>query len=151
MRLGGDLDVGRGEPGRLGDRLAGLLETFEVEGDRVVHLALDVLTGRAGGHAAGEIGRVRRESGVGAAFDHDQVLAFGHWSSSSPACLMMLAQVFGCKESDGLPAIVTSPGRSGCRYWRWLPRVRASSQPSASIRLIASLTFTGTMGLFATR
>jgi hypothetical protein len=56
---------------------------------------------------------------------------------------MMLAHVFGCKVSDGLPAIVTSPGRSGCRYWRWLPRVRDSSQPATSICLIASRTLTG--------
>ena len=57
---------------------------------------------------------------------------------------MMDAQVFGCKVSDGLPAIVTTPGRSVCRYCRWLPRVRASSQPAASMRLMASRTLTAT-------
>jgi len=49
-----------------------------------------------------------------------------------------------CKASDGLPATVTTPGRSAWRYWRWLPRMRASSQPAASMRLIASRTLTGT-------
>jgi hypothetical protein len=43
MRLGSDHDGGRGEPGRFGDRLTGFLETFEVESERVAHLALDVL------------------------------------------------------------------------------------------------------------
>jgi hypothetical protein len=32
-----------------------------------------------------------------------------------------------------LPAILTSRGRPGCRYCRWLPRVRESSHPAASI------------------
>jgi hypothetical protein len=120
---GRDVDVGGGEVGRLGDRLAGVAEAFEVEGDCVAHLALDFCDGGAGGHAAGEVGRVGGVVLARGAFDHDQVAAFGHASSSSPACLMMEAQVFGCKVSDGFPAIVTTPGRLGWRHWNSMLRV----------------------------
>jgi hypothetical protein len=89
--------------------------------------------------------RVHRVVGVVAAFDHDEIAPLGHPScSASPACLAMLAQIFGCSVLEGLRAFVTSPARSACRYWRLLPRVRASSHPAASIRLMASLTLTGT-------
>ena len=142
--LGGDVDVGGGDLRGLGHGLAALLEPFDVEGDGVAHLGFDVLARGAGGDAARQVGRVGGVVGAVAALDHDQVSPLGHRSSFNPACLTMLAQVLGCKVSDGLPAIVTRPGRSGCRYWRWLPRVRASSQPAASMRLIASLTLTGT-------
>ena len=44
--------------------------------------------------------------------------------------------------SLGFPAIVTKPGLSECLYWRWLPLVLASDQPTSSILRTASRTFT---------
>ncbi len=46
----------------------------------------------------------------------------------------------GARSLLGRPAIVTRPGRVGCRYCRWLPRVRTQVQPSASTRRMASRT-----------
>src|SRR5215217_5388868 len=123
-----DGDVRRRDPRRLRDRLPTLAQPVDVEGDRLAHLALALLQRRGSRDAAGEIGRVRREVDVIAALDHDQIAPLGHRSYSEiRACLTTLAQVFGCSVSDGLPAIVTSPGRFGCLYCPWLPRVRASS------------------------
>src|SRR5262249_3884393 len=110
--------------------------------DRVLHLTLDFRNGLACRHAAWEVGRVGGEVLALGAFDHDEIAAFSHASSWSPACLMMDAHVFGCKVSEGLPATVTTPGRFGCLYWRWLPRVRVSSHPAASICFIACRTLT---------
>ena len=64
-RLRGDVDVGGGEAGRFGDRLAGVAQAFEVEGDRVVHLAFDVRARARGGDAAGQIGRVGEKPASG--------------------------------------------------------------------------------------
>ena len=44
--------------------------------------------------------------------------------------------------ADGLPAMVTRPGLVGCLYCRWLSRVASRDQPSASIKLMTSRTFT---------
>lgn len=41
-----------------------------------------------------------------------------------------------------LPATVTTPVLVACLYWRRLPRTRSMYQPSASMRLITSRTFT---------
>src|SRR4051812_26109790 len=62
-----------------------------------------------------------------------------------PACLMMLTPGLRAQGVRRLPAIVTRPGLVGCRYWRWLPRVRESCQPSASIRRMASRTLIATL------
>src|SRR5829696_8702748 len=142
-----DVDVRRRDARRLWHGLTAFTEAFDVERDRLAHLALALLQRRARRDTAGKVGRVRRVVGVITALDHDQIAPLGHRScSGSPACLTMLAQVFGCSVSDGLPAIMTSPGRSACLYCRCLPRVRASSQPAPSTRRIASLTLTGTPG-----
>jgi hypothetical protein len=60
---------------------------------RISRVAL--LQRRASRDAAGEIGRVRGEVDVITALDHDQIAPLGHRSSEIPACLTMLAQVFG--------------------------------------------------------
>jgi hypothetical protein len=54
----------------------------------------------------------------------------------------MLFSVPGARSSLGLPATVTSPLLSGCLNCRWLPRVRATYHPSASMIPITSRTFT---------
>ena len=53
---------------------------------------------------------------------------------------MMLFHVPGGTSTLSLPAIVTFPGFTGCRYWRWLPRVVMRRQPSRSTARIASRT-----------
>src|ERR1043165_9071241 len=129
-----DVDVRRRNARRLWHGLTAVAKSFDVEGDRLEHLSLTLLQRRSGRDTAWEIGRVRRVIGVITALDHDQIAPLGHrFCSGSPACLTMLAQVLG-RLPAGLPAIVTSPGRFGCLYCRWLPRVRASSQPAASTR-----------------
>ena len=54
---------------------------------------------------------------------------------------MMLAQVPRGRSSLSLPAMVTVPGLSGCRYWRWLPLVRTSDHPCCFSKRITSRTF----------
>ena len=131
---GGDLDVGRAQRGRFGDRFAGV--AGGLRGGRRSRRASRARPRRGSRRRPrSRAGRARRpRSRLAGAFDHDQVSAFGHSSSSRPACLMMLTQVFGCKDSEGLPAIVTYPGRFGCRNWRWLPRVCESSQPGLAVQ-----------------
>ena len=53
----------------------------------------------------------------------------------------MLAQVPRGRSSLSLPAMVTVPGLSGCRYWRWLPLVRTSDHPCCFSKRITSQTF----------
>lgn len=54
----------------------------------------------------------------------------------------MLLSVPGARASLALPAIVTRPFLVPCLYCLWLPRVLTRNQPSSTISLIASLTFT---------
>jgi len=49
-------------------------------------------------------------------FDDDRVAHWSGHSPFSPACFMMLAQVPRVRSSPSLPAMVTVPGSSGCRY-----------------------------------
>jgi hypothetical protein len=51
----------------------------------------------------------------------------------------MDAQVIGCKVSEGLPVTATTPGRLGCRYRRWFPRVRESPDRRAWREIAAQL------------
>src|SRR4051794_12079435 len=55
----------------------------------------------------------------------------------------MLFKVPGATSSPGCPGTVTVPGFAGCRYCRWLPRVRSSFHPSFSSILITSRIFGG--------
>ena len=50
---------------RLWDRLARQTQAFDMELDRVVHLALNFCARVTGGHAARQIWRVGRETGGG--------------------------------------------------------------------------------------
>jgi hypothetical protein len=54
----------------------------------------------------------------------------------------MLFNAPGAKLSDGLPAMVTRYGFTGCLNCRWLPLVATWIQPSSPISSIASRTFT---------
>ena len=76
-----------------------------------------------------------------ASLNNDFVL---HCYVSKPACLRMDAQVFGFSSSLIFPGIVTRPGRCGCLYCRWLPRVPTCSHPAARTRRSASRTVMGT-------
>src|SRR5215207_9879935 len=94
-----DVDVRGRNARRLWHGLTTFTEAFDVEGDRLAHLALALLQRRARRDTAGKVGRVRRVVGVITALDHDQIAPLGHRScSGSPACLTMLAQVFGCSD-----------------------------------------------------
>src|SRR5579875_715923 len=55
----------------------------------------------------------------------------------------MLRSVPGGNSLLSLPGTVTRPGLTGCLYCRRLPLTAARYQPSSSIRLIISLTFSG--------
>ena len=52
----------------------------------------------------------------------------------------MLFHVPGGRSSLGLPGTVTRPGLTGCLNCLWLPLIRTSRHPSASIIRMASLT-----------
>src|SRR5262249_18440424 len=65
-----------------------------------------------------------------------------YFSLFSPACFSMSFKVPGGISRLGWPATVTMPGLVACLYCRWLPRVRASRQPSFSRSRINSPTFT---------
>ncbi len=68
--------------------------------------------------------------------NYDQIFHF------SPACLSTLFNVPGASSSLCFPANVTSPFLALCLYWRWLPLVLTMNQPSFSIILATSLSFT---------
>ena len=108
-----------------------------MESNGLTDFAQQLFPGAARSHAPGQ---VRHVGGIviGRFFDHDGVFHCIH--PFSPDCFTMLAHVPAGRSSPGFPGMVTVPGLTGCRYWRWLPLVRTMCHPSRSMRRMASLT-----------
>ena len=112
---GGNVDNGR-RTLRFRHPLPVFAQALDVVADSLSDLAYGVFSGVSGGDATGEVGNVGRVV-PGRPLDNDGV---SHLllHSFSPACFMTLAHVPRGRSSPGLPAMVTVPGLSGCRYWR---------------------------------
>src|SRR5262245_3976406 len=132
-------DIGQSRP-RFGCRHAILPKPLKMKPHGLSDFPLCFFPGFAGCNAARQVWHISRIVGS-RHLDYDRV-SHHDFVSFSPACFNMLLSVPGAKSSDGLPAMVTRPGLVGCLYCRWLPRVATRAQPSASIRLMASRTFT---------
>src|SRR5262245_45608184 len=132
-------DIGQSCLG-LGCRHAILPKALKMKPHGLADFPLCFLPGFAGRDAARQVWHISRLVGF-RLFDYDRV-THHDFVSFSPACFNMLLTVPGAKSSDGLPTMVTRPGLVGCLYCRWLPRVATRAQPSASINLMASRTFT---------
>ena len=124
---------------RLGDRLVALSHSFEMQPYGRPYSPLDLGPSSARSHAPRQIGHICRIVVVGSLV-YDGVL-HDRSQSDPPACLRILRHVPGGSSSDGCPAIVTTPGRTGCLSWRWLPRVRTTTQPCSLSSSRASRTF----------
>jgi hypothetical protein len=125
------------------DGLAVFAEPGEVELDGLPHLVQDSFFGVCERDAARQVRAPCAVSAVVGTLDDDCVTGYGVLRFS-PACLRMLRSVPGGKTALSFPATVTRPGLAGCLYCRWLPRVAAKYQLSASVSLIISLTLSGT-------
>lgn len=119
-------------------RLSMFPQALDMERDRLAYFRYRFLPCGCGRNAARQIGD--KGSIIGRRLLDDDGVPHPGSYSFVPDCFKILAHVPGGRSSPGLPAIVTVPGLTGCRYWRWLPRVRTNRQPSRSIRRIASRT-----------
>jgi hypothetical protein len=133
----GYLNIGR-PSARLRNGVTLLAQPLKVKFDSLLHVALDFFAVRSGRNAARQVRRVSRKTRTGR-LDDNEVL---HPCSFNPACLRMLLSVPGANSSPGLPGTVTRPGLLGCLNCRWLPLVLTNCQPSCSINLVTSRTFT---------
>src|SRR6516164_3390156 len=98
-----------------------------METDRFANLFFYESHGLARCNATGEIRHVSRVVTPRLLNDH----RIAHQRCSfRPDCFKILFSVPGARSSDGLPATVTRPGRTGCLYCRWLPRVATKNHPS---------------------
>ena len=112
---GGNVDNG-GRTLRFRHPLSVFAQGLDVVADRLSDRPYGVFSGVSGGDATGKVGNVGCVV-PGRPLDNDGV---SHLllHSFSPACFMTLAHVPRGRSSPGLPAMVTVPGLSGCRYWR---------------------------------
>jgi len=124
------------------DGQAILSQTVDVELDGFADQPQDFLASLAHRHASRQIRGMCSPAGV-APLDYHHVAHHRHayFSLLRPACFSIAFKVPGGTSKLGLPATVTVPGLLACLYCRWLPRVRASRQPSPSSRRISSPTF----------
>ena len=143
--LAGLSSVDREDPDgrRPRNRIPVRAQVVDVQRDCFSHQTDAFVIRVAGGHTTRQI---RAPSSVSAVVTplYDHRVSAQRRLHSMPACLRMLFSVPGGNVALGLPAIVVVPGLTAGRNCRWLPVTRSRYQPSASMILIISLTFSGT-------
>src|SRR5712692_3879157 len=90
-------------------------KAVDMEADRLANFVLYRRNCVAGCDATGQIRYIRRIIAVG--FLDDDRVAHQCWSFR-PDCFKILFSVPEARSSEGLPATVTRPGRTGCLYCR---------------------------------